>query len=154
MVPPENYSSTNVQGRAARQLAGADIDFTALECRLQAVANPQSFTRKERLNILWHAAETLNSAIADGVKDEPQAKRDVAGWLKAHGLKRSVRSLERDLVRFRKRGLLFDGRAEANKLKRAPALSQADREALVKSALFEPAISHGTPDSASSGGDF
>jgi hypothetical protein len=125
-VQPAERSNRNIQG----------IDFTALECRLQAVANPQSLTPKERLNILGQAVETLNSAIADGIKDEAESKRAVADWLKAHGLERSIRSLERDLVRFRKRGLLFDGRAEANKLKRAPVLSQADRDALVKSAVF------------------
>ena len=113
------------------------MDFTALECRMDAVANPQSLTPKERLCILGHAAETINSAVADGIRDEAQAKRDVADWLKAHGLERSISSLERDLVRFRQRGLLFDGRAEANKLKRAPVLSQADRDVLVKSAVFD-----------------
>src|ERR1039458_9867967 len=105
------------------------IDFEALECRLQAVANPQNLTRKERLGILGCAAETLNSAIADGIKEEAEAKRDVADWLRAHGLERSIRSLERDLARFRKRGLLFDGRPKANKLKRAPVLSQGSERA-------------------------
>lgn len=115
--------------KRAGSIQGIDLD--ALEIRLEACANPQSLTRKERLNILGHAAETLNSAIADGIADEAEAKRSVAEWLAAHDLERSIRSLERDLVRFRKHGLLSDGRAEANKLKRAPVLSQADRERLV-----------------------
>ena len=103
---------------------------------MQAVANAQHLTRKERLNILACTAETLNAGIADG-GDEAQLKRELADWLEGHGLQRSIRSLERDLSRFRKHALLFDGRAEANKLKRAPTLSQADRDALVSSALFD-----------------
>ena len=114
------------------------LNFTALECRLEAVANPQSLTPKERLVVLRCAAETLNSGIADGIKggDEAELKRELADWLAEHGVQRSIRSLERDLLRFRKHALLFDGRAEANKLKRAPALSQADRDALVSCAVF------------------
>jgi hypothetical protein len=129
MQPGETHQDRNgsIQG----------IDFTAVECRVQAVANSQSLTRKERLNILGLAAETLNSAIADGTMEEAEAKRDMADWLRAHGLERSIRSLERDLVRFQKRGLLCDGRAEANRLKRAPVLSQADRDAIVTCAVFE-----------------
>lgn len=111
------------------------IDFEALECRFQAVANPHSLTRKERLSILGCAAETLNSAIADGTEDEASAKRSVADWLGAQGLERSIRSLERDLVRLRKHKILFDRRAEVNKMKRAPVLSQADRDALVWRAI-------------------
>ena len=113
------------------------IDFQALEVRWQAVGNAQSLTPKERLNILGHAAEAINSAIADGICDEAEGKRRTAEWLAEHGLERSLRSLERDLVRFRKRGLLSDGRAAANKMKRAPVLSQADRDALVTCAVFE-----------------
>ena len=119
-MQPAETSKRSIQG----------IDVTGLECRMDAVADPQSLTPKERLNILGHAAETINSAVADGM-DEAAAKRQVSNWLKAHGLERSISSLERDLVRFRQRGLLFDARAEANKLKRAPVLSQADRDALV-----------------------
>lgn len=111
------------------------IDFETLEIQLQVCANPQSLTRTERLNILGHAAVTLNNAIAHGIADEAKAKRSVAEWLTAHGLERSIRSLERDLVRFRKEGLLSDARAEANKLKRAPVLSQADRDSLVRWAI-------------------
>ena len=111
------------------------VDFTALECRMEACANPRSLTRKERLTILGHAAETLNGAIADGLEDEAAAKRSIANWLAAHGLERSIRSLERDLVRFRKHGLLCDKRLDANKLKRAPVLSQADRDTLVHWAI-------------------
>src|ERR1035441_10517213 len=143
METMQPYQTAN-QSATSRYPIGNDyrsrtqgIDFEALECRLQAVANPQSLTRKERLSILGHAAETLNSAIADGIEEEAEAKRDVANWLTAHGLERSIRSLERDLVRFRKRGLLFDGRPKANKLKRAPVLSQADRNELVECATFE-----------------
>jgi hypothetical protein len=115
------------------------LDFTALECRLQAVANPQSLTQKERLSVLACAAETLNGGIADGIKDgdEAELKCELAEWLTEHGLKRSIRSLERDLIRFRKHALLFDGRVEANKLKRAPVLNQADRDALVSCAVME-----------------
>jgi hypothetical protein len=113
------------------------IALEALEVRWQAVTNPQSLTRKERINILGHAAETLNNAIADGICDEAEAKRGVAEWLATHGLERSIRSLERDLLRFRMRGLLSDGRAEANKLRRAPVLSQADRDALVTCAVMD-----------------
>jgi hypothetical protein len=113
------------------------IDFEPLEVRWQAVANPQSLTPKEQLNILGHAAEAINSAIADGICDEADGKRRTAEWLAAHGVERSIRSLARDLVRFRKRGLLSDGRAAANKMKRAPVLSQADRDALVSCAVFE-----------------
>ena len=127
----DSYRSDN-----ALRGGNPEIDFTALECRFQAVSNPPKLTRKERLNILSHAAETLNSAIAGGI-EEAAAKREVAGRLKAHGLERSIRSLERDLARFRKRGWLSDGRADANKIKRAPVLSQADRDALVSCAVFE-----------------
>jgi hypothetical protein len=111
------------------------MDFTALECRLEAVANPQSLTKKERFNILGHAAAALNAAIADGA-DPAEAKQTLADWLTRHGLERSIRSLERDLVRFTKRGLLTDGRGEANKAKRVPVLGQVDRDALVTSAVF------------------
>ena len=101
---------------ANRQGSIQGVDFTALECRLQAVANPQSLTRKERLNMLGHAAAALNAAIADGA-DPAEAKQTLADWLTRHGLERSIRSLERDLVRFTERGLLYDARAEANKVK-------------------------------------
>jgi hypothetical protein len=103
------------------------IDFEALEVRWKAVGNPQSPSPKEQLNILGHATETINSAIADGICDEAEGKRRTAEWLAAHGVERSIRSLERDLVRFRKTGLLSDGRAEANKMKRAPAPARVMR---------------------------
>jgi len=127
IMQPDETSNRSIQG----------IDFTGLECRLQACANPQALTRKEALNVLGRAAEIINTAIADGISDEAECKRAVADWLKTHGLERSIRSLERDLARFRKHGLLSDRRAEANKMKRAPALSQTDRDALVRCALFE-----------------
>jgi len=98
--------TSNLKGTNDCRIGNTEIDFEGLEVRLQACVNPQSLTPRERLCILTHAAETVNSVIADGITGEAAAKRAVADWLAAHGRERSVRSLERDLVRFRKRPLL------------------------------------------------
>ena len=108
------------------------IDFTALEMptagRGQTLkASPErsgltsSVTRRKR----------STAPLRTGLRTK---RRLSAAW--PSGLQRTVWKdqsavLSATWSRFRKRGLLFDGRAEANKLKRAPVLSQADRDALV-----------------------
>src|SRR5205814_1638598 len=93
----------------------------------------------ERENLWFRAITALNDAVAKGL-DEAKAKRDLARWFFEHDLQMSksrtafVRNLERKAKRAEE-GTIKDGRLEANQAKRAPTLSETDRNTLFKSAL-------------------
>ncbi|MEI7733477.1 MAG: hypothetical protein WCO56_28155 [Verrucomicrobiota bacterium] len=118
------------------------IDLAPLASRLDSLPIYQRPTPDE-LACIWRVAvELLHDAIADGVP-EKSAKAEIASRLVSHpiGFSKSesalIRNLERKYNRWAERGHLADQRRQANKSKRAPKLSQSDKDTLIAAAVFQ-----------------
>jgi hypothetical protein len=120
----------------------ASLDLGELECRLRLVVDKENPSTEER-DCLWRiAVELLNEAVADGY-DEAKAKVEIARCFDRFAVRLAknqaafIHNLERKLQRWDQTGSVSDLRMEANKAKRAPGLSQEDRDKIVQCAIFK-----------------
>ena len=123
-------------------LSRLTLDCSALEIRLDLIANLPAPSVVEREN-LWNAAiDTYRAAILQGHKSGA-LKKELASWLWHHvpALGKSqvaiFRQLYRKIDRIAETGSLADKRREAAQDRRAPMLSKEDRTALIQKAVFE-----------------
>lgn len=118
------------------------FDFTELAVRVLRLSDRRKPTTAEREN-LWRAAcETIQAHLSAG-RNRAECQRQVCAWLWKYGPPMGGteealgRNLYRKFDRWTASGTLADQRRESNKARRAPKLSQADRDTLIGCAVLK-----------------